>query len=176
MAAQRPYRPRLPCQPRGPRRRLTGQLRHPDRVDQSSPRAARPVLGPHEYAGLNTLVRLLYGTGLDAHVLRRLIGTLFHFVRGSAQTVAESRQAAAVTGQSDEEWWFARSALLGEVAPDFADRFPDVGRLESESAPEPPPADDPVPYLERQARETFTVGLGMLLDGIEAAVRRAAAP
>ncbi|WP_392840363.1 hypothetical protein [Streptomyces sp. LN500] len=81
-----------------------------------------------------------------------------------------------MTGQSDEEWWFARSALLGEVAPDFADRFPDVGRLESESAPEPPPADDPVPYLERQARETFTIGLGVLLDGIEAAVRRAAAP
>ncbi|WP_326608785.1 hypothetical protein OG930_25830 [Streptomyces sp. NBC_01799] len=39
-------------------------------------------------------------------------------------------------------------------------------------APEPPPADDPVPYLERQARETFTVGLGVLLDGIEAAVAR----
>ncbi|MGC5001964.1 hypothetical protein ACLQ2L_05705 [Streptomyces sp. DT203] len=36
----------------------------------------------------------------------------------------------------------------------------------------PPPADDPVPCPERQARETFTVGLGMLLGGIEAAVAR----
>ncbi|MGW5275601.1 hypothetical protein ACWEQP_24095 [Streptomyces sp. NPDC004044] len=97
-------------------------------------------------------------------------------MRGPAQTVAESRQASAVTGRSDEEWWFARPALLGEVAPDFADRFPDVGRLGSESAPEPPPADDPVPYPERQARETFTVGLGVLLDGIEAAVRRTGTP
>ncbi|MGW3657718.1 TetR/AcrR family transcriptional regulator [Streptomyces sp. NPDC005151] len=152
---------------------LAFHLRHPWVLQVSQ---ARPVLGPHEYAALNTLVRLLYGTGLDAHLLRRLIGTLFHFVRGSAQTVAESRQAAAVTGQSDEEWWFARSALLGEAVPDFADRFPDVGRLESESAPEPPPVDDPVPYLERQARETFTAGLGVLLDGIEAAVRRTDTP
>lgn len=58
---------------------------------------------------------------------------------------------------ADEEWWFARSALLGEVAPDFADRFPDVGRLERESAPEPPPTDAPVPCPELQARETFTI-------------------
>ncbi|MET8330526.1 hypothetical protein [Streptomyces sp. NPDC005181] len=71
-----------------------------------------------------------------------------------------------------------RGVVLGQRAPpaDFAVRFPDVGRLESESAPEPPPADDPVPYLERQARETFAVGLDVLLDGIEAAVRRAVAP
>ncbi|NEE24408.1 TetR/AcrR family transcriptional regulator, partial [Streptomyces sp. SID7982] len=28
---------------------------------------------------------------------------------------------------------------------------------------------EPVPYPEREARETFRVGLGVLLDGIEAA-------
>ncbi len=39
---------------------------------------------------------------------------------------------------------------------------------------EPYPDEDPggagaVPYLEREARETFRAGLGVLLDGIEAA-------
>ncbi|MGW2178915.1 TetR/AcrR family transcriptional regulator C-terminal domain-containing protein [Streptomyces sp. NPDC001732] len=150
---------------------LEFQLRHPWvlRISQ-----ARPVLGPHEYAGLDTLVRLLNRTGLDAAVLRRLVGTLSHFVRGCAGTVAEARQAATATGEPDEEWWFARSALLGEVAPDFADRYPSLSAMERASAPQPPDTSSAeVPYLEREARETFEVGLGVLLDGIEAAIRRA---
>ncbi|MFF8915395.1 TetR/AcrR family transcriptional regulator [Streptomyces sp. NPDC015032] len=152
---------------------LAFHLRHPWVLQVSQ---ARPVLGPHEYGTLDTLVRLLAGTGLDAPLLRRLTGTLSHFVRGCAGTVAEARQAAAVTGESDEEWWFARSALLGEVAPDFADRYPDLSAMESASAPPPPspgPDGEELPFLERQARETFDAGLGVLLDGIEAAIRRA---
>ncbi|MGP1665323.1 MAG: EAL domain-containing protein, partial [Rhodanobacter sp.] len=35
--------------------------------------------------------------------------------RGTAQTVSEARQAASATGCSDEEWWYARSALLAEL-------------------------------------------------------------
>ncbi|MFF1648995.1 TetR/AcrR family transcriptional regulator [Streptomyces sp. NPDC058240] len=160
------------------RDRLEFHLRHPWVLQVSQ---ARPVLGPHEYAGLDTLVRLLNATGLEAQVLRRLVGTLSHFVRGCAGTVAEARQAAAVTGESDEEWWFARSALLREVAPDFADRYPSLTAMETGSAPQPPapaPAsgEEAVPYPEREARETFDVGLGVLLDGIEAAVRRTTAP
>ncbi|MER5984927.1 TetR/AcrR family transcriptional regulator C-terminal domain-containing protein [Streptomyces sp. NPDC001787] len=142
-------------------------VRHPWVLQVSQ---ARPVLGPHEYAGLDTLVRLLRGTGLDARLLRRLVGTLFHFVRGAAGTVADSRQAAAATGSPDEEWWAARAAVLGEMVPDFADRFPAVSRLEREGTPEPHMADGPVPYPEREARETFRVGLGVLLDGIGASV------
>ncbi|MFJ2265574.1 TetR/AcrR family transcriptional regulator C-terminal domain-containing protein [Streptomyces sp. NPDC087849] len=151
---------------------LAFHLRHPWVLQVSQ---ARPVLGPHEYAALDTLVRLLTGTGLDARLLRRLVGALSHFVRGCAGTVAEARQAAAVTGESDEEWWFARSALLGEVAPDFADRYPGLIAMERASAPAPPspaPGDEALPYLEREARETFTAGLDVLLDGIEAAIRR----
>lgn len=170
-------------------------VRHPWVLQVSQ---ARPVLGPHEYAGLDTLVTLLRATGLEAGVLRRLVGTLFPFVRGAAQAVADARLAAAATGSTDEEWWAARSAALLELVPDFAQRFPAVIRLETEGAvepypeagrPQPPPEADrppgsgtaatgstqeaePVPYLEREARETFRVGLGVLLDGIEAARAR----
>ncbi|ROQ66442.1 TetR family transcriptional regulator [Streptomyces sp. 840.1] len=148
---------------------LAFYLRHPWVLQVSQ---ARPVLGPHEYAALDALVRLLRGTGLDAGVLRRLVGTLFHFVRGAAQTVADARGAASATGRPDEEWWYARSAALGELVPDFADRYPELSRMERESAPPQPAADDAVPYPEREAREMFDAGLGVLLDGVEAAVRR----
>ncbi|WP_433235953.1 TetR/AcrR family transcriptional regulator C-terminal domain-containing protein [Streptosporangium sp. CA-135522] len=145
-------------------------LRHPWVLQVSQ---VRPVLGPNEYVVLDTVVRILRTTGLEAGVLRRIVGALFHFVRGSAQTITEARQAATATGVSDEEWWFARSALLTEVAPDFAERFPMVTWLESAGAP--PPAEQGVPYLEREARETFKAGLAVLLDGIEAAMSRAGA-
>lgn len=148
---------------------LAFYLRHPWVLQVSQ---ARPVLGPHEYAALDALVRLLRGTGLDAGLLRRLVGTLSHFVRGAAQTVADAREAASATGRPDEEWWYARSAALVELVPDFADRYPELSRMERESAPPQPAGDDGVPYPEREARETFEAGLGVLLDGIEAAVQR----
>ncbi|MFC9182556.1 TetR/AcrR family transcriptional regulator C-terminal domain-containing protein [Streptomyces globisporus] len=146
-------------------------VRHPWVLQVSQ---ARPVLGPHEYAGLDTLVTLLRATGLKAALLRRLVGTLFPFVRGSAQAVADARLATAATGSSDEEWWAARSAALLELVPDFAARFPAVSGLEAEGPVEPYPGAVPegaeaMPYPEREARETFRVGLGVLLDGIEAA-------
>jgi AcrR family transcriptional regulator len=140
-------------------------LRHPWVLQVSQ---ARPVLGPNEYVVLETLLRILYGTGLEPKALRRSVGTLFHFVRGTVQTAAESRQAKAATGLSDEDWWYARSALLPEVAPDFAERFPLVTRLESERGFRL--EDETVPYLEQEAKETFDFGLTVLLDGIEVAM------
>lgn len=89
-------------------------------------------------------------------MLRGIVGALSHFVRGAAQTVAESRQAATATGVSDEEWWFARSALLEEVAPDFAKRFPMVTRLENGRPVRP--VDETAPYLGQATKETFAVG------------------
>lgn len=146
----------------------TFYLRHPWVLQVSS---ARPVLGPNEFVVRETVARILYQTGLEARVLRSSVGALFHFVRGSAQTIAESRQAATATGVSDEQWWLARSALLEEVAPDFAERFPMGIWLESGRTFRP--EDETTPYLEREAKENFEVGLTVLLDGIEAAITKA---
>ncbi|MEH1011996.1 TetR/AcrR family transcriptional regulator [Micromonospora sp. CPCC 206060] len=141
-------------------------LRHPWVLQVSQ---ARPVLGPHEYAMLETVAGIMHGTGLPANARRRIISALFQFIRGTAQTVAEARQAASATGLSDEEWWYARSALLTEVAPDFAERFPMVSSMETEGAFQLD--DETRPYLEQEAWETFRSGLTVLLDGIEAARR-----
>jgi hypothetical protein len=89
--------------------------------------------------------------------------------RGTAQTVAESRLAAA-GGASEQAWWSGRVAALRQVAPDFARRFPDSVWLAGAGAGAGRRRDDPTPYMEREAIEAFTVGLTVLLDGVEAAM------
>jgi AcrR family transcriptional regulator len=141
-------------------------LRHPWILQVSQ---ARPVLGPHEYVQLETLLKILRRTGLRPVVLRRLVSALFACVREPARTAAESRLAERATGQSDDEWWYARSAVLPEVSPDFAERFPVVTWMESEQAFRM--EDETVPYLEQEAKEAFEVSLTVLLDGIEVAIK-----
>jgi AcrR family transcriptional regulator len=140
--------------------------RHPWLLQVSQ---VRPVLGPNEYAVVESIARILSGTGLPARILLRVVGTLFHFVRGAAQTVAESRLAAKATGMSNEDWWAARSAVVTEVAPDFARRYPTIVALGQADTFRP---DEDRPYLESQAAETFRVGLATILDGVAAAISR----
>jgi AcrR family transcriptional regulator len=142
-------------------------LRHPWVLQVSQ---ARPVLGPNEYVVLDTVLRIMFETGLEPQAVRRLTGALFQFVRAIAQLVAEARVAAAATGTSDEQWWYARSALLMELAPDFHTRFPMVTKLAK--ADGFTLADETVPYQEQASTETFHAGLKALLDGIEASASR----
>lgn len=167
-------------------------LRHPWMLAVSQ---ARPVLGPNEYRALEALLGALSGAGLAAGDARRAVATLSSVVRGAARIAAEARQAAAATGTPEDEWWYARSEVLEEVAPDFAARFPRVAELSAAGAfddtafdaaldtadgafgaggPGAGPAGDAVLYQERAAREAFAGGLALVLDGIEAAAARSA--
>ncbi|WP_084964462.1 TetR/AcrR family transcriptional regulator C-terminal domain-containing protein [Thermoactinospora rubra] len=134
-------------------------LRHPWVVQVSY---ARPVLGPNEQAVLERLLEILEGAGLPARTLRGVVSTLFHYVRGNAQTAAEARQAASATGVPDQQWWIDRASRLAKLAPDFAERFPRSARLSRETSGIGHPA---------AIEDVFTVGLAVLLDGIEAASR-----
>jgi hypothetical protein len=142
-------------------------LRHPWvlRVSQ-----ARPVLGPNEYVVLDTVLGIVFETGLAPAEVRRLTGAVFQLVRGIAQVVAETREAATATGTGDDEWWHTRAPLLREMAPDFDTRFPMVAKLGQAGGYAL--ADDTVPYQEQLATEAFQAGLTALLDGIEAAVTK----
>lgn len=139
-------------------------LRHPWVLQVST---ARPVLGPNEFATVEALVRVFTGIPVPALVLKHVVGTLSNFVRGAAQMIAETRQAPAATGVAEDEWWYARSAALEEVAPDFAERFPALVRMEAEGQLA---HDDSMGYLEREATEMFKAGLEFLLDGIEVTI------
>ncbi|WP_155372753.1 TetR/AcrR family transcriptional regulator [Catellatospora vulcania] len=132
-------------------------LRHPWLLQVSY---ARPVLGPHEQAVLESLLAVLHPADLPARRLRPTVSALFHLVRGAAQTAAEGRAAAAATGTSDQQWWTERSALLARLAPDFAQRFPHSTHLAGSSTDTDY---DPV----RQARQALDGGLRLLLDGLE---------
>ena len=140
-------------------------IRHPWALQVSF---ARPVLGPNEQAVVEALARILRQAGLPAAVARRVVSLLFYVVRGTAQTVAESRLAAAEGGISEQAWWSGRAAALRQVAPDFARRFPDSVWLAGAGTTRH--RDDATPYLEREAMEAFTTGLTLLLDGIETAM------
>jgi hypothetical protein len=126
------------------------------------------VLGPNEQAVVEALARILRQAGLPAAVARRVVSLLFSVVRGTAQTVAESRQAAAAGGASEQAWWSSRAGALRQVAPDFARRFPDSVWLAGAGSTRRP--DDATPYLEREAMAAFTVGLTVLLDGIQTTI------
>jgi AcrR family transcriptional regulator len=146
---------------------LACHVRHPWTLQVSF---ARPVLGPNEQAVLEALARVLREAGLPAALARRVVSLLFYVVRGTAQTVAESRLAAAEDGPSEQAWWSGRAPALRQEAPDFARRFPDSVWLAGAGTTRR--RDDPTPYLEREAMEAFTIGLTVLLDGIEAAMAR----
>ena len=128
------------------------------------------VLGPNEQAVVEALARILRQAGLPAAVARRVVSLLFSVVRGTAQTVAESRLAAAAGGASEQAWWSSRAGALRQVAPDFAQRFPDSVWLAGAGTTHR--RNDPTPYLEREAKAAFTDGLTVLLDGIQAAMVR----
>jgi AcrR family transcriptional regulator len=138
-------------------------LRHPWMLQVSQ---ARPVLGPNEYLSMETVLHILHRSGLTPRMMQRVVGALFHFVRGNAQVIAETRQAAGATGVTDDEWWLTRSPMLTEMAPDFAQRFPMINLLAGAGAYDG--EDTETPYLEQEARRTFEVGLTVLLDGIDA--------
>jgi AcrR family transcriptional regulator len=142
-------------------------LRHPWVLQVSQ---ARPVLGPNEYVVLDTVLGIMFETGLEATEVRRLTGALFQLVRGVAQVVAEAREAADATGTSEDEWWHTRAPLLSELATDFDTRFPMVTRLAE--ADGFTMVDETRPYQEQAATETFHAGLAALLDGIEVRVAR----
>ncbi|GAA2981778.1 transcriptional regulator, TetR family [Actinokineospora diospyrosa] len=137
-------------------------LRHPWVLQVSM---ARPVLGPNELDSAERLLRALEPAGLSAPVLRGVVSQLNHLVQGAARMVTDSRRAARETGQSDDDWWYARSAELVEVAPDFGARYPLLTWLETNKDSTP---NETVPYMEHEARASFEVGLELLLAGVEA--------
>ena len=135
---------------------------------------ARPTLGPNETAAFEAGVRIFDGIGLSGVEMTRAFVAMASYVGGAAKSVADARAAEATTGMTDDEWWEARSPLIDELVPDYAERFPLLTRLAAEQAFDQidrAPGDE-TPYLERDLLDSFEFGLARLLDGIEAFVAR----
>ncbi|MGH9272801.1 MAG: TetR/AcrR family transcriptional regulator [Ilumatobacteraceae bacterium] len=142
--------------------------RHPWMLQISDARAS---LGPHSLQIFEAQVTLFDDTELTGVEITRLVGAVQLLVQGAARVVAEARDAARVTGQTDDDWWAERSAAMGDVVSDevFATRYPTLSRMTQEHVFEQldRAPDDETGYLERDALVSFEFGLRALLDGVE---------
>ena len=133
---------------------------------------SRALLGPNELDAFEAALAIVDGLGLTGVEMQRTVGAIASFVTGTAKAVSDARAAEQVTGVSDDEWWYARSPLLDEMAGDvWAERFPITTRLDAEEgafAQLDRAHDDSTPYTVRDALDTFEFGLARLLDGIAA--------
>lgn len=134
--------------------------------------AARALLAPHELDHYEEQMRLFDGLGLTGVEMSRCAAVVSGFVRGSAKQLSDVLTAEQATGLGEDEWWYARSALLEELATDdWADRYPTLTKLDAEHAfDQLDRPDDTTPYLVQDALDTFEFGLQRTLDGIEAYV------
>jgi hypothetical protein len=104
---------------------------------------ARPVLGPNEQRVLESLVGVLRTTNQEP-----------------------ARETEVASGITEGDWWRTTSAALQESVPDFPDRFPNTTWLLSQ---QPDLLASDHGYVEQQSMVNLRMGLGILLDGVEAA-------
>jgi len=135
---------------------------------------SRLLLGPHELDAREAQLRLLDGLGLTGTEMTRTINLIVGYVRGAASALADAMAAEQHTGMSDDDWWYARTALLAELLT--ADRFPLLVRLTQATAGAEARPDGSMSYSVREAQESFEFGLQQLLDGIGTRVGDAAGP
>ena len=132
---------------------------------------ARASLGPHSLEVFEAQASLLADADLTGVEITRLVGAVQLLVQGAARVVSEARDAARVTGQTDDEWWAERSAAMDAVVSGdvFAARYPTLARMSDEHVFEQldRSPDDTTGYLERDALVSFEFGLRRLLDGVE---------
>ncbi len=116
----------------------------------------RPLLGPNSLRATEATLRILDGTGLDGREMIDTITTTSSWVAGLARTSVEASSAAAETGVSDDEWWAAQEAYLGEALA--GERNPMLGRVAAGGG------------FDGPRDRSFEFGLQRLLDGLEALI------
>lgn len=137
--------------------------RHPWLLDAAT---SRTVFGPNVITQFDAALGALAGTRLSGTDRVRTISAVATYTRGAATAIVEAERAAVRTGQSDDEWWAARSPLLDERLQRVS--FPHIEEAASHGAFEP--SDESAPYTQARAINDFEFGLEALLDGIASLV------
>ena len=117
------------------------------------------MIGPNLLAKYDFELSALDGIGLADTEIDTLLSSVLAYVNGAGHAVVDAQQAAAHTGQTDDQWWDAQAPLLEKVFD--AARFPVAARVASGRR-----------RGVRRGRpgHAFEFGLQRLLDGIEAFV------
>ena len=124
----------------------------------------RTVFGPNVLAGYEAALRVALTTGLPPRQVAAVVGLIDCYVRGASRAILDAELATIRTGQSTDDWWLSRAALLGERLA--GGNFPTMIELSAAGAFEPGAASDD--YMVAQALDDFEFGLARVLDGIEA--------
>ncbi|QBJ98889.1 TetR/AcrR family transcriptional regulator [Rhodococcus sp. ABRD24] len=125
---------------------------------------ARPVLGPHQQDAFESLLGTLRPAGFHHRDVVAIASSAFSLAAAAARTIVDARRAPTVTGEDDGTRWAERMDALATAAPDFADRFPLATALmhsEGHGAPQ----NDPIPVMERAARDNLRRAVELLLAG-----------
>jgi AcrR family transcriptional regulator len=120
---------------------------------------ARPVLGPGEQRGLESLLAVLDRGSVPAARQPAVVSACYSLAQGTARAAADQRAAARETGQADARWWQDRAAAMAEVVPDFARRFPRSAGLaaaQRQARPAAPWDDAPRRALAEAVRRIVT--------------------
>jgi AcrR family transcriptional regulator len=134
--------------------------RHPWILDMM---ARRPSLGPNLVGKHEIAMRALDDTPLDELTKDYALDTLQNYLVGAMREAREAREVVRDSGLTDEQWFaMAEPALMVHMDPE---RFPRILRLGDAFRAAGWEASDP----ERR----FEFGLAIVLDGIEALIRRA---
>jgi AcrR family transcriptional regulator len=132
------------------RESLLGYRRHPWLL--AAP-MSRGLMGPHQTAALEWLLRNISGIGLRKNEMMAVVELVIGFVQGVAQRAAESARVEQRTGVTDEQFWRDLEPVLDTYI--HAASFPVLADVFS--------GDD-----IHEWPDTFEFSLQRVLDGIEA--------
>lgn len=133
------------------RQSLAGYRRHPWLLEAS---VSRGMMGPHQTAALDALLRMVSGIGLTRGQMMAVVGLVVSYVQGRARQLADAARAERRSGVSDEQFWRDFAPLLDEHLD--ARRFPVLAAVWRDD--------------ELSWEDEFEFGLERVLDGIEAFV------
>jgi len=133
------------------RQSLAGYRRHPWLLAAS---ITRGMMGPHQTAALDALLRMISGIGLSGGQMMAVVGLVTSYVQGRARQLADTARAEARSGVSDEQFWHDFAPLFDEHLD--ARRFPALAALWRND--------------ELTWEDEFEFGLDRVLDGIESFV------
>lgn len=114
---------------------------------------SRPVLGPNSVADLDLFMSGLQDLALSDQEKMNLAGALDSYVMGAVRQELLWTNAAAESGMTDEEFWTYQVPALEKAMS--SGRFPTLAQLETDA-------------FDGTYEESFTLGLQLLLDGLEA--------
>jgi AcrR family transcriptional regulator len=134
-------------------------MRHPWLLQVA---ASRPAIGPHTLTKFEYDLQALGGTGLSPIEADLFMNALVNYVHGAVRSAIEIREAEARTGMTDQQRWAVYQPLVRSVFD--PERFPTLAAIGAATIAEYGSTAHP--------RRAFDFGLGLLLDGLAAAIAR----